>query len=195
MRNGAEDVTTLLGRVKRGDRAAEARLVPLVYGELHKIARAHMRQERPGHTLSPTALVNEAYLRLAGQSRTDWKSRLHFYGVAARIMRRILVQYARDRVAAKRGGHQVRVDLDRLTIFSFGTPKPEEILAIDEALSRLAVLDARQAKIAELRYFCDLSVEETAQALGISPRTVKSDWAVARLWLRAELAGTGGEGT
>lgn len=113
MENGAEDVTTLLGRVRQGDRAAEDRLASLVYGELRRIARAHMRQERPGHTLITTALVNEAYLRLADQSHTDWKSRAHLFGFASRVMRRILVQYARDRVAAKRGGHQVRVELGR----------------------------------------------------------------------------------
>jgi len=181
-------VTVLLTRVKNGDQGALAELMPLVYRELRRIAGHFMREERTDHTLQPTALVHEAYLCLVGQDRANWQNRAQFMAIAAQIMRRILWQYARRRAAGKRVAPQP------------GKPGPfagagrwEEILAVDEALRRLNDLAPQQARIAEMRYFGGLSVEEAAEALGISPRTVKRDWAVAKGWLHAELSGGGWE--
>jgi RNA polymerase sigma factor (TIGR02999 family) len=162
--------------------------VPLVYDELRRLAGYYMRDERRGHTLQPTAVVHEAYLRLAGQDWAEWQDRAHFIGVAARQMRRILVDHARQHVAAKRGGTPVKVDLDAHPN-GFSESKSAEILSVDEALARLRKLDSRQAEVVELRYFGGLTVEETASHLGVSTRTVKRDWSVGVLWLRAELAG------
>jgi RNA polymerase sigma factor (TIGR02999 family) len=184
------EVTLLLAQMKRGDKQATARLIPLVYEELHRLAVHYMRDERPGHTLQPTALVHEAYLRLVGQKRADWKNRAQFMGVAAQLMRRILVDYARQRVTAKRGGGAVKVDGDSLEV-GVTAAQSEELLAVDEAVRRLAGLDARQSQVVEMRYFGGLTVEETAEALGVSPRTVHLDWAMAKAWLRAELSGRG----
>ena len=184
---GPGDVTLLLAELKRGDKDALGKLVPLVYAELRRLAGHYMRNERGGHTLQPTAVVHEAYLRLLGQDWAEWESRAHFLGVAARQMRRILVDYARQHNAGKRGGTPAKVDLDALA-GSFDAGKSDEILAVDEAVSRLGELDAQQAQIVELRYFGGLTVEETAEMLGVSPRTVKRDWAVALAWLRAELS-------
>jgi RNA polymerase sigma factor (TIGR02999 family) len=178
----------LLAELKRGDKDALGKLVPLVYGELRRLAGHYMRAERGGLTLQPTAVVHEAYLRLLGQDWAEWESRAHFIGVAARQMRRILVDYARQHTAGKRGGTPAKVDLDALT-GSFDAGKSDEILAVDEALERLRELDPQQAEIVELRYFGGLTVEEAAAQLGISERTVKRDWSVALLWLRARLAG------
>jgi RNA polymerase sigma factor (TIGR02999 family) len=183
------EVTLLLAEFKRGDKDALARLLPLIYAELRRLAGSYMRDERGGHTLQPTALVHEAYLRLVGQDWAEWKDRSHFIGVAARQMRRILVDYARQHNAGKRGGTPAKVDLDGLA-GNFDAGKSDEILAVHESISRLEELDPQQAQIVELRYFGGLTVEETAETLGVSPRTVKRDWAVALAWLRAELSGS-----
>jgi RNA polymerase sigma-70 factor (ECF subfamily) len=187
MANPRGEVTSLLAEMKLGRKDALAKLMPLVYAELRRLAGHYLRGERIGHTLQPTALVNEAFLRLVGQDRADWQHRGQFIGVAAQLMRRILVDYARQRAAGKRAGCVVTLDEER---FSPGTgmDRTEEILAVDEVVGRLAKLDAQQARIVELRYFAELSVEETAEALDISSRTVKRDWAMAKAWLRAELA-------
>lgn len=177
-------VTILLNKVKQGDQDALAELVPLVYKELRRLAGHFMRVERVGHTLQPTALVHEAYLCLLGQERTDWQNRAQFMAIAAQIMRRILLQYARRRGTGKRTPRQP----DKLA-FPVETVSWEEILAVDEALSRLGELAPQQARIAEMRYFGGLSVEETAEALGISSRTVKRDWSVAKGWLHTQLSG------
>jgi RNA polymerase sigma factor (TIGR02999 family) len=176
--------------MKRGRQDALAKLMPLVYAELRRLAGHYLRGERAGHTLQPTALVHEAFLRLVGQDRADWQHRGQFIGVAAQLMRRILVDYARQRAAGKRAGAAVTLDEERLGPRA-GADQTEEILAVDEVLDRLARLDPQQASIVELRYFGGLSVEETAENLGISARTVKRDWAVARAWLRSELAERG----
>jgi len=182
------DVTLLLRRIKGGDRNAVDELMPKVNGELRRLARNYMRKERAGHTLQPTALVNEAYLRLSGYERMDWQSRSHFIGVAASVMRQILVDYARKRQAAKRGGGQSPAEFqERLSYLS--PHQCEEFIALDRALDRLAKMNARHAKIVEMRFFGGLSVEETAEALGISPVTVKRDWALVRAWLRVQLEG------
>ncbi|MFN7993493.1 MAG: ECF-type sigma factor [Bryobacteraceae bacterium] len=179
------EVTVLLGDLKLGRQDALGKLIPLVYKELRRLAGHHMRNERASHTLQPTAVVHEAFLRLVGQDRADWKNRAQFIGVAAQLMRRILVDHARRRAAAKRG---VGITLDE-EIFD-RSPRADrmlEVLEVDEILGRLADLDPRQARIAELRYFGGLSVEETAEAMGLSARTVKSDWAMAKAWLHSRL--------
>ena len=181
------EVTLLLHELKLGNRDALGRLVPLVYEELRRVADRCLRRERPEHTLSTTALVHEAYLRLVEQDRADWKDRAHFLAVAAQLMRRILVDYARARATAKRAGVAAQIDLAGLELGG-EEPPVEQILAVDEALNRLAELDAQQTRIVELRYFAGMTVEETAEAVGISPRTVKRDWAMASAWLRSELS-------
>lgn len=181
------EVTLLLADLRRGDQAALGKLMPLVYGELRRLAGHYMRGERAGHTLQPTAVVHEAYLRLAGQDWAEWNDREHFIGVAARQMRRTLVDYAGRHIAEKRGGAPAKIDLDALSS-GFDESKSAEILSVDEALERLRRLDSRQAEVLELRYFGGLTVEEAAVQLGVSPRTVKRDWSVGVLWLRAELA-------
>jgi len=181
------EVTVLLGQLRLGRKEALPELLPLVYRELRRLAGHYLRDERIGHTLQPTALVHEAYLRLVGQDRADWQNRAHFMGVAAQLMRRILVDYARERGAAKRGGGAVRIDEEG---FELGTTpqQAEEVLAVNEALDRLSQLHPQQAKVAEMRYFGGLSVEEAAEALGISTPTVKRHWAIAKAWLRSELS-------
>jgi RNA polymerase sigma-70 factor (ECF subfamily) len=181
------EVTLLLAEMRLGHRDALDRLMPLVYAELRRLAGHYLRGERIGHTLQPTALVNEAFLRLVGQDHAGWQHRGQFIGVAAQLMRRILVDYARQRAAGKRPGSAVTLDEERLSPGA-GMDRTEEILAVEEVLGRLAELDPQQAHIVELRYFGGLSVDETAEALSISPRTVKRDWAMARAWLRAQLA-------
>ncbi len=183
---GPGDVTILLGRIRSGDQDALAELIPLVYKELRRLAGHLLRAERAGHTLQPTALVHEAYLCLAGQDRANWQNRAQFMAVAAQIMRRILLQHARRRSAGKRTAPEPEKQGG-----GAGAGRWEEILAVDEALSRLSELAPQQARIAEMRYFGGLSVEEAAEALSISPRTVKRDWAVAKGWLHAELSGGG----
>jgi RNA polymerase sigma factor (TIGR02999 family) len=181
------EVTQLLAEMRLGREDALARLMPLVYAELRRLAGHYLRGERIGHTLQPTALVHEAFLRLVGQDRAGWEHRGQFIGVAAQMMRRILVDYARQRAAGKRVGTAVTLNEEKLGPEA-GSDRTEEILAVEEVLGHLANLDPRQARIVELRYFAGLSVEETAEVMGISPRSVKGDWAVARAWLRAQLA-------
>ncbi len=182
------EITQLLKRLSGGDRAAEAILVPLVYAELRRLAARYMRQERRDHTLQPTALVHEAYLKLIEQRRVDWQSRAHFYCVAARLMRRILVDHAREVKASKRAGSRYRVPLEADVART--EEKSGELLAIDQALDRLLKHNPRQAQIVELRFFGGCSEEEIAHMLAISVRTVKRDWSVARAWLYAELSKT-----
>ncbi|HLK51306.1 MAG TPA: sigma-70 family RNA polymerase sigma factor [Bryobacteraceae bacterium] len=180
------EATTLLTSATLGDAKAADQLVPLVYGELRRLAAHYLRGERPDHTLQPTALVNEAYLQLIDQKSNRWQNRAHFIGVAAQLMRRILVDHARAHRADKRGGRDVKVPLDAALVVS--QQRSEELLVLDEALQRLAVQDLQQSRIVELRFFGGLSVEETAEVLGISTATVKRDWSVARAWLYRELA-------
>lgn len=181
------EVTLLLRAMKSGDEAAAGRLLPLVYNELHRLARHYMQRERSDHTLQPTALINEAYLRLA-HDNVDWQSRQHFIGVAATVMRRVLVDHARAHNAAMRGGDLQRVELDEGLALS--GERSSEVLALHDALSRLEEINPRQAKVVELRYFAGLSVEEIAGVLDVSPRSVKRDWALARLWLFKEIEKT-----
>jgi RNA polymerase sigma factor (TIGR02999 family) len=178
------DVTILLAELAKGNQEAASKLIPLVYGEMRRLAVRYMRRERPNHTLQATALVHEAYLKLVEQ-RSDWQSRAHFFGVAAQVMRHILIDHARGHVRAKRGGTKEAVTLDEALVFS--EEKSAELLAVDEAMQRLAKLDPRQSKIVEMRFFGGLTVEETAEALGISTITVKRDWSLARAWLYGEL--------
>ena len=180
------EVTLLLHELKLGNKDALGRLVPLVYRELRLLAAHYLQAERSGHTLQPTALVHELYLRLVEQDRADWKDRAHFLAVAAKLMRHILVDYARARGTAKRDGMATRIEIAGFEL-SGEEPRTEEILAVDEALDRLAELDPQQTRVVELRYFAGLTVEETAEAIGISARTVKRDWAMASAWLRNEL--------
>ena len=182
-----QQVTELLRSWARGDQSALDRLVPLVHDELHRLAHRCMRQEQAGHTLQTTALVDEAYLRLVDADNVRWEDRRHFFAIAATIMRRILVDFARARRARKREAILLKapVDLERLQV---AAPQPDaDIVALDDALQSLAVFDARAARVVELRYFGGLSIEETAEVLGVSPRTVKRDWAAARAWLMGEL--------
>jgi RNA polymerase sigma factor (TIGR02999 family) len=182
----AGNVTTLLRELRAGDRSAEARLLDVVYPELRKIARSFLRRERTGHSLQPTALVNEAYLQLAAQQDKEWQNRSHFYSVAALLMRRLLVDYARQRNAAKREGRQHKVELtDAIAITDDGL---DEILDIDEALKRLAEFDPRGSRVVVLRFFGGMTEGEIAKVLGVAERTVKRDWNVAKAWLHGELS-------
>jgi RNA polymerase sigma factor (TIGR02999 family) len=184
------EVTKLLAEAKLGRKDALERLMPLVYRELRLIARRQMRDERVGHTLQPTALVHEVFLRLVDQSRADWQNRAQFFAVAAKLMRRLLVDYARRRRAAKRGiGITLNADIFQRGLASRSSAgQTEEILAVDEVLTRLAAFDPRQARVVELRYFGGLSIEETAEAMGISTRTVKLDWTMAKGWMKSQLS-------
>jgi RNA polymerase sigma-70 factor (ECF subfamily) len=179
------DVTQLLRQLRIGNRDAESQLLSLVYQQLHRIAERLMRSERGDHTLQPTALVNEAYIRLLSGINADWQDRAHFFAVSAKVMRRILIDYARANRSVKRGGDLNRIDLDEphLSVVK----NAEELIAVDEALNRLSTWDARQSKVVELRFFVGLSEEEIAEALQISVRTVKRDWRIARSWLYGEL--------
>lgn len=182
------DVTQLLVAWGAGDVSAAERLVPAVYAELRRQAARAMRREGE-HTLQTTALVHEAYLRLVDQRRVVWRSRAHFFGVAAQLMRRILVDYARGRHAAKRGGGLQRLTLaDEDAATAAPVDDGADVIALHEALERLAVIDPTQARLVELRYFGGLNIEETAEALDVSPATVKREWAIARAWLRRELS-------
>jgi len=184
MESGRSDVTQLLKAMANGDEKAAESLLPLVYAELHRLAKSYMRRERPDHTLQATALINEAYLRLARED-TDWNSREHFIGVAANVMRRVLVDYARQHKAEQRGGGLKRVEMeDDLAI---SAAKLDEVTELDEALKLLEKENPRQAKVVELRYFGGLSVEQIASFMGISPRSVKRDWSLARIWLYRQL--------
>jgi RNA polymerase sigma-70 factor (ECF subfamily) len=178
-------VTELLADWSHGNDAALAELTPLVYEELRRLAHRHMGGERPDHTLQTTALVNEAYLRLAGETNPNWQSRAHFFAVAARAMRHILVNYAKSYGAQKRGGGAIKVDLDEAALVSLEESK--EIVDLHEALERLATLDSRKAQVVELKYFGGLNYDEMADVLKISPVTVRRDWEFAKVWLYKEL--------
>jgi RNA polymerase sigma-70 factor (ECF subfamily) len=183
-----DDPGTLLSRASGGDTQAVSQLMPLVYDELRRLAAAYLRNERRGQTLQATALVHEAYVRLIAEKSHNWQNRTHFLAIAALSMRQILVQRARARKATKRGGDPIRVELeDHLLPASSAAGDEIDLVALDAALDRLATLDARQAKVVEMRYFGGLSVEEAAAALDISPATVKRDWTLARAWLKREL--------
>jgi RNA polymerase sigma factor (TIGR02999 family) len=175
------DVTELLCRWSAGDADAPEKLMPLVYQELRGLARQYLQRERGDHTLQPTALVHEAYLRMVDQSRVQWKNRAQFFGVAAQLMRRILVDHARAHVAAKRGGQAERISLDEAQISP--EARAAELLELDEALSELAVVDVRKSRVVELRFFGGLNIEETAEAMGVNAATVRRDWTVAKTWL------------
>ena len=179
------EVTKLLAELSQGKDEAASRLIPLVYSELRRLAAGYMRRERPDHTLQPTALVHEAYMKLLQQRSVEWQSRAHFYGIAAQIMRRILVDHARAHLRDKRGSGQTPVVLDETVMFA--PEHSHDLLKLDEALERLVQLDPRQSKIVELRFFGGLTVEETAELLEISPKTVKRDWSMAKAWLHGEL--------
>ncbi|HKC87537.1 MAG TPA: sigma-70 family RNA polymerase sigma factor [Blastocatellia bacterium] len=179
-------ITQLLIKWRDGDQTALDELAPQIYSELRRLARYYLRQERPGHTLQPSDLVHEAFLRLVDEKEIDWQNRAHFFGIAAVRMRHILVEHARGRQAAKRGGGEFRLSLseaDRLA-----EKRDVNLLALDDALRRLEELDSQKSRIVELRYFGGLTIEETAEALRISPATVKRDWSMARAWLRSEIS-------
>jgi RNA polymerase sigma factor (TIGR02999 family) len=178
------DVTALLVALNDGDESARGRLIDAVYDELRRVARRHLRGERDDHSLAPTALVHETYLKLVDQHRVRWQNRAHFFGIAAQLMRRILVDHARSRAAAKRGSGRTVV-LDAIDVES--APLDVDILALDDALEKLAAIDPRQSRIVELRFFAGLTVEETAATLEVAPITIKRDWAHARAWLFREL--------
>jgi RNA polymerase sigma factor (TIGR02999 family) len=182
-----KEITQLLLSWSDGDEAALERLAPLVHAELYRLAKHYMSQEKPGHTLQATALVNEAYLRLIDWKNVRWQNRAHFFGVSAQLMRRILVDYARSRNYQKRGGGAVKVSLEEAAIIS--SQQPADFVALDDALNELAEMDPRKSRIVELRFFGGLNVEETAEVLKISPRTVIREWSLAQAWLYRELGG------
>ena len=184
MENDGGQVTRLLKAMHAGDAQAAESLLPLVYSELHRLAKGYMRRERPDHTLQATALINEAYLRLVGED-IDWNSRAHFIGLAANVMRRVLVDYARGRNAEQRGGGLQRVEMQEELAIS--PAKLDEVEELDVALKKLELENPRQARVVELRYFGGLSVEQIGALLEIAPRSVKRDWALARIWLFREL--------
>jgi len=179
-------VTELLARWSNGDVSARDALVPLVYDELRKIARRCLASQRGDHTLQPTALVHEAYLRLARRDSLDWRDRVHFFAMAAQMMRQILVDHARKQAAAKRGGNAITLVIDEALVASKASNL--DVLALDAAMTKLASLDPRQCQIVELRFFGGLSIEETAQVVNISPATTKREWATARLWLHQAMS-------
>jgi RNA polymerase sigma-70 factor (ECF subfamily) len=191
MESSSSEVTTLLAGLSNGDRSVIGRLMPLVYDELHHRAASYMHGERMGHTLQPTALVHETYLKLVEQRAANFKDRIHFMAVAANVMRRILIDHARAYLSVKRGGEQIMVPLDEATQFRSDTPSG--LMAVDDALQRLEVIDARQEQIVEMRFFGGLTVEEIAKALDISTRTVEREWAMARAWLYVQLKNSGVE--
>ena len=182
-------ITQLLKDWGNGDETARDQLMPLVYEELHHMAHRYMRKERPGHTLQTSALVHEAYVRLVDQTDVEWQNRAHFYGIAAQMMRRILVDHARSRQYAKRGGDARPVSLDEVAMVS--EERTAEVIALDEALAGLAVIDQRKSQVVELRFFGGLSIEETAGVLAVSPGTIMRDWTLAKAWLRREMGATG----
>jgi RNA polymerase sigma-70 factor, ECF subfamily len=179
------DVTSLLKQLAHGDQEAADELIPVIYQELHRLAVGHLRHEPPNHTLQPTALVHEAYIKLVAQRNVDWQSRSHFFAVASKLMRRILVDYARRQLRAKRGGKPTKLSLDEILLVS--PDRPDKMLALDQCLTRLEKLDDRQSRIVELRYFGGLTVEEAAEVLGVSTTTVRREWTSAKAWLYGEL--------
>jgi RNA polymerase sigma factor (TIGR02999 family) len=182
----SSDVTLLLQRLTDGDQDALDQLIPLIYDELHRLAAFHLQRERVDHTLQTTGLVHEAYLRLVDQKEAQWKNRGHFFAVASQAMRRVLVDYARRHEAVKRGNAVPKIPLDEALAFS--QENTHQVLAIDELLEKLALLDPTESKIVELRFFGGLTVEETAEVMDISPATVKREWSVAKAWLLRELS-------
>ena len=185
----SHQITLLLVDWSKGDEIALERLMPLVYEELRRMARRYMRRQPSGHTFQTTELIHEAYLKIAGRDEHDWQNRAHFFGVAARAMRHILVDYARSKQSRKRGGWQERVTLSDNTAISDG--HSGEIVALDEALKNLATLDERKSRVVEMKFFGGLNVEEIAEVLKISPETVKRDWSFSRTWLLRELSAAG----
>ena len=181
----AIEITQLLRSWSEGDEGAIDRLMPLVYDELHRMARRYMSSEKPGHTLQATALVNEAYLRLVNASQANWQNRAHFFAVSAQVMRRILVDWARGRQAAKRGSDMPALELNEALAIPLNSGS--DLVAVDDALKALALVDPRKSQVVELRFFGGLSVEETAEVLKVSPETVHRDWRLAKSWLRREL--------
>ena len=180
-----DSVTLLLGKMANGEEGAAAQLIPMVYDELRRLAGGYMRRERTDHTLQPTALVHEAYMKLVEQRSVDWQSRAHFFGIAAQMMRRILIDHARGHLRDKRGGGVIPVPIDDELVFA--PEQSSELVRLDESLERLAKIDPRQSKIVELRFFGGLTVEQTADVLGISAKTVKRDWSMAKAWLHGDL--------
>jgi RNA polymerase sigma factor (TIGR02999 family) len=185
---GTPDVTQLLVDWSHGDKQALNRLIPLVYDELRRLARAYLRRERSDHTLQGTAVVHEAFLRLVDQNRIQWQNRAHFFGVAAQMIRRILVDHARGQLAEKRGGAAAKLSLD--DAMAIPGARDVDLVKLDDALTGLAKLDPQQSQIVELRFFGGLTIEETAEVLGISPATVKRDWVIAKAWLHQNLTST-----
>lgn len=185
MDSSPAEVTTLLNKLTEGDQGAAAKLVPLVYNELRRIAKSRLRHERPDHTLQATALVNEAYLKLVAQREIKWQNRAQFFGVASQAMRRILVDYARGQQRLRRGGKQKKVALDETVLVS--SDRTAEVLAVNESLGKLEKLDHRQARMVELRYFGGLAIEEIAEVVGVSTKTVTRELKVAKAWLYGEL--------
>ena len=179
------DITALLVDWNNGDKSAMERLLPLVDRELHRLAHSYMRREDPNHTLQTTALINETYLRLIDQRKVQWQNRAHFFGIAAQIMRRILLNYARDQNRLKRGGRAIHVSLSEAMVMP--AEKDRELIALNDALTRLEALDERKSKVVELRYFGGLTVEEVAEVLKVSTITVMRDWAFAKAWLSREM--------
>jgi len=191
MQPRSPDVTALLMELTNGNREAASELMPIVYDELRKLAGRYMRRERTDHTLQATALVHEAYLKLVQQQEANWQSRAHFFGIAAQVMRHILIDHARGHTSEKRGGGKRPVPLEEALIF---TPeKSLELLRLDESLQRLAELDPRQGRVVELRFFGGLTVEETADVLGVSPKTVKREWSMAKAWLHGDMKRSHGD--
>jgi RNA polymerase sigma factor (TIGR02999 family) len=182
----SRQITKLLNETVKGDAQAQASLFELTYKELHRLARSYMRRERGDHTLQPTALINEAYLRLFSQSDRTWKNRAHFFAVAAGVMRHVLIDHARRHASEKHGGARANVALENLPLMS--APPRTELIALDNALKKLAEWDPRQVQIVELRFFAGLTEDQIAEILDISPRTVKRDWVVAKAWLQKELS-------
>jgi len=191
MTSPPQDITQLLNDWSDGDQAARDQLMSVVYDELHRLAHNYMKHESPGHTLQTSALVNEAFLRLIDQSNVKWRNRAHFFGIAAQMMRRILVDYARSRRYAKRGGGAQEISLDEALTVS--DERSSEVVALDEALTRFAGVDERKSQIVELRFFGGLSIEETAEVLAVSPGTIMRDWTLAKAWLRRELSNNSSE--
>lgn len=186
MTSTPKEITQLLIAWNQGDQRARDELMPLIYNELRRLARGHLRRERANHTLQPTALVHEAFLRLIDQSKVNWQNRAHFFGAAARLMRQILINHAEARRATKRGGEAERISLN--DVDHFAVEQDLDLIALDEALKNLERIDPPQSRIVELRYFSGLTIEEIAEVMGVSPATVKREWSTARAWLRRELS-------
>lgn len=184
--NDSQDITEILRAWGDGKADAAEQLLPLVYKELRQLARSYMRRERADHTMSPTALVHEAYIRLVDQARVDWKNRAHFYGIAAQMMRRILIDYARAHATGKRGGVALRLSLEQVNISL--EQDATDLIALDEALNKLANFDQRKSRVVELLYFGGVEYKEAAEVLSVSEKTIQRDWQMAKMWLYRELS-------